>query len=111
MFLLIIYVFLHYWCLSLINSFEREEGSGYCVIRVVMPGPVPESWPGLIGTELNAAVQIISQERPDIRIARVLPPGEAPSPPPQDQERVIIYNGVGPAPNTYVVVAPAPYIG
>ncbi|MBC2899650.1 hypothetical protein CFC21_112470, partial [Triticum aestivum] len=24
-----------------------------------MPGPVPESWPGLIGTELNAAVQII----------------------------------------------------
>ncbi|XP_073356843.1 uncharacterized protein [Aegilops tauschii subsp. strangulata] len=76
-----------------------------------MPGPVPESWPGLVGTELNAAVQIIHQERPDIRIARVLPPGEAPSPPPQDQERVIIYNDVGPVPNTWVVVPPAPYVG
>lgn len=76
-----------------------------------MPGTVPQSWPDLIGFELNAAVQIISNERPDIRIARVLPPGEAPSPPPQDQVRVIIYNNVGPLPNTYMVVAPAPYIG
>ncbi|KAF7087364.1 LOW QUALITY PROTEIN: hypothetical protein CFC21_090562 [Triticum aestivum] len=74
-----------------------------------MPGPVPESWPGLIGVEVNAAVQIISRERPDIRIARVLPPGEAPSPPPQDQVRVIIYNDV--SQGRYVVVPPAPYIG
>ncbi|KAF7075551.1 hypothetical protein CFC21_094873 [Triticum aestivum] len=76
-----------------------------------MPGPVPDSWPCLIGTELNAAVRIISRERPDIRIARVLPPGEPPSPPPQDQVCVIIYNNVGPLPNTLVVVPPAPYIG
>ncbi|KAF7019642.1 hypothetical protein CFC21_032798 [Triticum aestivum] len=76
-----------------------------------MPGPVPESWPGLIGIEVNAAVQIISRERPDIRIARILPPGEAPSPPPQDQVRVIIYNDVSQGPDRYVVVPPAPYIG
>lgn len=76
-----------------------------------MPGPVPESWPDLIGKELNTAVEIISKERPDVRIARVLPPGQAPSPPRPDQVRVIIYNDVGPLPNTWMVVAPAPYIG
>ncbi|CAL4987439.1 unnamed protein product [Urochloa decumbens] len=76
-----------------------------------MPGTVPESWPDLIGFELNAAVQIISKERPDVRIARVLPIGEVPSPPPQDQVRVIIYNDVGPLPNTWMVAPPAPYIG
>jgi len=81
------------------------------VIEIEMPGPVPQSWPDLIGMELNTAVQIISRERPDVRIARVLPRGEAPSPPPRDQVRVIIYNDVGPLPDTWMVVPPAPYIG
>jgi hypothetical protein len=97
-------VFLNYRRLLLINSFETGPGKE-------MPSTVPESWPGLIGFELNAAIQIISNERPDVRIARVLPPGRAPSPPPQDQVRVIIYNTAGPVPDTWMVVAPAPYIG
>nr|TKW01219.1 hypothetical protein SEVIR_8G166000v2 [Setaria viridis] len=56
-------------------------------------------------------VQIITQERPDVTIVRELPPGMAPSPLPQGQVRVIIYNDVGPVPNTWMVVPPAPTIG
>jgi hypothetical protein len=76
-----------------------------------MPGPVPESWPGLIGYEVTAAVQIINRERPDVTIVRVLPPSEPPSPPPQDRVRVVIYNDIGRTRNTFVVVPPAPFIG
>ena len=94
-------------CYLTVSKGRREQ----YVIEIEMPGPVPQSWPDLIGMELNTAVEIISRERPDVRIVRVLPPGEAPSPPPRDQVRVIIYNNVGPVPNTWMVVAPAPYIG
>ncbi|PUZ45250.1 hypothetical protein GQ55_8G206300 [Panicum hallii var. hallii] len=52
------------------------------------------------------AVEIIRSERPDLRVVRVLPPGQAPSPPQPGMTRVIIYNNAN-----QQVIAPAPYIG
>ncbi|PVH34384.1 hypothetical protein PAHAL_8G210700 [Panicum hallii] len=71
-----------------------------------MPGKVPTSWPDLINMDVYEAVQIIRTERPDLRVVRVLPPNEQPSPPQEGMLRVIIYND-----NNQRVVAPAPYIG
>ncbi|PUZ45249.1 hypothetical protein GQ55_8G206500 [Panicum hallii var. hallii] len=48
----------------------------------------------------------IRRERPDLRVVRVLPPGQTPSPPQPGMTRVIIYNNAN-----HQVIAPAPYIG
>ncbi|KAI4983445.1 hypothetical protein ZWY2020_023937 [Hordeum vulgare] len=74
-----------------------------------MPGLVPESWPDLIGTELQAAVQTIHEERPDIRIARVLLLQQQPSH--RHKIKNVSFTTTPGVPNTWVVVAPAPYIG
>ncbi|PUZ45253.1 hypothetical protein GQ55_8G207000 [Panicum hallii var. hallii] len=71
-----------------------------------MPGRVPTSWPNLIGMDVVQAVAIIRRERPDLRVVRVLPPGQAPSPPQRGMTRVVIHND-----NNHRVIAPAPYIG
>jgi hypothetical protein len=71
-----------------------------------MPGRVPTSWPNLIGMSVTDAVAEIRRERPDLRVVRVLPPGQTPSPPQPGMTRVIIYNNAN-----HQVIAPAPYIG
>lgn len=71
-----------------------------------MPGRVPTSWPNLIGMNVFQAIEIIRTERPDLRVVRVLPPNEQPSPPQPGMTRVIIYNN-----GNQQVIAPEPYIG
>ncbi|KAJ1275986.1 hypothetical protein BS78_05G179400 [Paspalum vaginatum] len=63
-------------------------------------------WPDLIGRDVREAVPICLRQRPDIRIVRVLGPGNILSPLPPGVIRLIVYND-----NFHRVLPPGPYLG
>lgn len=63
-------------------------------------------WPNLVGEDYRRAVATIRQQRRDVNVIRILPPGHNPEPLQRGEIRVLIHvNDDG------IVVDPPPHIG